>query len=195
MLDELGDPVLTSTYNRLRVEGYGRKILEMGDQRIIVSSEPVNILTGRDWVTLIVVPEADFVGFVANSGWAALGMSIIVVLIVAALAGLMTWRSVQAERRVSAAATRQQALEVRTQTFIGLARGAADERGLRRGEPTGHDGKCRRGVRRQAGGDLAPDIGSTRIAVRGLFRSHRRRSHVGARTASRRAAPSVRGAG
>ncbi len=130
MLDELGDPVLTSTYNRLRVEGYGRKILEVGDQRIIVSSEPVNILTGRDWVTLIVVPEADFVGFVANSGWAALGMSIIVVLIVAALAALMTWRSVQAERRVSAAATRQQALEVRTQTFIGLARGAADSEGF-----------------------------------------------------------------
>lgn len=130
MLDELGDPVLTRAYNRLRVEGYGRKVLEIGDQRIIVSSEPVSILTGRDWVTLIVVPEADFVGFVANSGWAALVMSLIVVLIVAAMASLMTWRGVRADLRASAAATRQQALEVRTETFIGLARGAAERGGF-----------------------------------------------------------------
>lgn len=129
MLDELGDPVLTHVYNRLRVEGYGRKILEIGDQRIIVSSEPVNMLTGRDWVTLIVVPETDFVGFVSDSGIAALVMSMVVVLIVAALTGLMAWRSVLADRRASAAATRQQALEVRTQTFIDLARGVAAAEG------------------------------------------------------------------
>jgi len=130
MLDEVGDPVLTRAYNRLRVEGYGRQVLDIGDRRIIVSSEPVSMLTGRNWVTLIVVPETDFVGFVADSGWAALIMSVIVVLIVAALAGLMAWRSVQAERRAFAAATRQQALEVRTQTFIDLARGAATIEGF-----------------------------------------------------------------
>lgn len=125
LLDELGDPVLARVYNRLRVEGYGRKLLEIDGRRIIVSSEPVSMLTGRNWVTLIVVPETDFVGFVADSGWAALVMSVIVVLIVAALAGLMAWRSVRAERRAAAAATRQQALEVRTQTFIDLARDVA----------------------------------------------------------------------
>ena len=124
MLDELGDPVLAQAYNRLRVEGYGRKILDFGDQRIIVSSEPVSMITGRDWVVLIVVPETDFVGFVADSGVAALVMSIIVVLIVAGLSGLLAWRNVQAERRASGAASRQQALETRTQTFIDLARGA-----------------------------------------------------------------------
>src|SRR5262245_55522192 len=41
MLDELDDEVLTRVYNRLRVEGYGRKVLEFSDRRIIVSSEPV----------------------------------------------------------------------------------------------------------------------------------------------------------
>lgn len=133
-LDELGDPVLTHVYNRLRVEGYGRKILEIGDQRIIVSSEPVNMLTGRDWVTLIVVPETDFVGFVSDSGIAALLMSIIVVMIVAALTGLMAWRSMRADQRAAAAATRQQALEVRTQTFIDLARGVATADGFDGGD-------------------------------------------------------------
>jgi adenylate cyclase len=128
MLDELGDPVLVRAFNRLRVEGYGRKVLELDDRRIIVSSEPVSMLTGRDWVVLIVVPETDFVGFVTDSGLAALIMSIIVVLIVAALSGLLAWRNVVAERRISAAATRQSALETRTRTFVELARasGPAD---------------------------------------------------------------------
>jgi adenylate cyclase len=128
LLDELGDPVLVRAYNRLRIEGYGRKVLDFGDKRIIVSSEPVSMLTGRDWVVLIVVPETDFVGFVSDSGLAALIMSIIVVLIVAALSGLLAWRNVAAERRISAAATLQSALETRTRTFVELARasGPAD---------------------------------------------------------------------
>jgi adenylate cyclase len=128
MLDELGDPVLIRAYNRLRIEGYGRKVLDFGDRRIIVSSEPVSMLTGRDWVVLIVVPESDFVGFVTDSGLAALIMSIIVVLIVAALSGMLAWRNVAAERRISAAATLQSALETRTRTFVELARasGPAD---------------------------------------------------------------------
>jgi|FEC22Drversion2_1045045.scaffolds.fasta_scaffold00929_1 adenylate cyclase len=135
-LDEVGDPVLTRAYDLLRVEGYGRKVLNMGDERIIVSSEPVRRLTGRDWVVLIVVPETDFVGFVADSGVTALIMSIAVVLIVAALTGMLAWRNVLAERRATTATTRQHALELRTQTFIDLAHDAvaadADEAGLAR---------------------------------------------------------------
>src|ERR1043165_7336201 len=95
-----------------------------GGERIIGSAEPVRRLTSRDWVVLIVVPETDFVGFVADSGVTALVMSIIVVLIVGALTGLLAGRNVLAERRASAAATRQHALEVRTQTFIELAHDA-----------------------------------------------------------------------
>jgi hypothetical protein len=62
LLDELDDPVLTLAYNRLRVEGYGRKVLDFGDRRFIVSSEPMSMLTDRNWVVLIVVPETDFSG-------------------------------------------------------------------------------------------------------------------------------------
>jgi adenylate cyclase len=135
-LDEMGDPVLTRAYDLLRVEGYGRKVLDFGKERIIVSSEPVRRLTGRDWVVLIIVPETDFVGFVADSGITALIMSIVVVLIVAALTGMLAWRNVLAERRAVAATTRQHALELRTQTFIDLAHDAvaadADEASLTR---------------------------------------------------------------
>jgi hypothetical protein len=135
-LDEIGDPVLTRTYDLLRVEGYGRRILDFGHERIIISSEPVRRLTSRDWVVLIVVPETDFVGFVADSGITALVMSIGVVLIVAGLTGLLAWRNVLAERRAAAAAARQEALEVRTRTFIDLAHDStaadAEEAGLAR---------------------------------------------------------------
>ncbi len=121
-LDELNDPVLARTFNRLRVEGYGRQILEIGDRRIIVSSEPLKMLAGRDWVILIVVPESDFVGFVASSGWVALALSALVVLIVAALAALLAWRGLQAERRAQAATVRQRVLEAHARTFADLAR-------------------------------------------------------------------------
>jgi len=135
-LDEIGDPVLTRAYDLLRVEGYGRNILDFGHERIIVSSEPVRRLTSRDWIVLIIVPETDFVGFVADSGITALVMSVAVVLIVAGLTGMLAWRNVQAERRAAAAATRQHALETRTQTFIDLAHDAvsvdAEEAGVAR---------------------------------------------------------------
>ena len=120
-LDQLDDPVLTRVYNRLRVEGYGRNVLDVGDQRIIVLSEAMKALTGRDWSVLIVVPEADFVGFVATSGWIALLMSGLVGLIMVALAALLVWRGVLAERQGAAAATRQSVLEEHTQAFADLA--------------------------------------------------------------------------
>src|SRR5205085_3359530 len=128
MLDELSDPVLTQAYNRLRVEGYGRQVLDLDDKRIIVSSEPVSMMTDRDWVVLIVVPETDFVGFVTDSGFTALVMSVLIVLIVAGLSGLLAWRNVVAERSVAAATARQELLETRTRTFVDLARdsGPAD---------------------------------------------------------------------
>lgn len=122
MLDELGDPLMTRIFNHLRVAGFGRQVLAFGDQHIIVSSEPVSMVTDRNWVVVIVVPETDFVGFVADSAYATLFMSGLVVLIVAGLSGLLAWRSVAADRTVTAAAARQRALEARTRTFVELAR-------------------------------------------------------------------------
>ena len=120
-LDELDDPLLTRVFNRLRIEGYGRKVLDLANRRIVVSSEPMKALTGRDWSVLIVVPESDFVGFVAASGWTALGMSAVVVLITLGLAALLARRSVLAERRLRRAGTRQGTLESWAATFAELA--------------------------------------------------------------------------
>lgn len=120
-LDELDDPVLTRAYNRMRVEGFGRMVLDFGGRRVIVSSEPVKMIADRDWLVLIVVPEGDFIGFVTNSSLVALSLSAGVVVIVVFLAGLLGWRNVVAGRRVAAATTRQRVLEERTRAFIDLA--------------------------------------------------------------------------
>ncbi len=127
MLDEVNDPVLTEAYNRLRVEGVGRKVLDFASGRVIVSSEPTRILSGRDWFVLIVVPETDLTGFVAQSGLVALLLSILVVLIVIGLAGLLSWRNLQAGRRVAAATARQEALEFRSRSFVDLARDLTED--------------------------------------------------------------------
>jgi hypothetical protein len=119
-LDQLNDPILTRVYNRLRVEGYGRKVLDVGDRRIIILSEPLKALTGRDWSVLIVVPETDFVGFVTTGGWIALVMSGLVGVIMVVLAALLIWRGVLAERRGAAAAVREGVLEEHAQAFADL---------------------------------------------------------------------------
>src|SRR5260370_23579958 len=90
----------------------------------MVSSEPVSMMTDRNWVVLIVVPEVDFVGFVSDSAVAALVMSVLVVLIVAGLSGWFAGRNVAAERSVVVATQRQHALENRNRAFVELARGS-----------------------------------------------------------------------
>jgi len=120
-LDDLGDPTLTRIYNRLRVEGFSRKVLEVDGQRIIVSSGALRALTGRNWSVLIVARESDLLGFVQSSGWLALALSAVVLLLVVALAALMMWRGLKAERRDRAARERQAALEARSQTLSELA--------------------------------------------------------------------------
>ena len=131
-LDELNDPVLTRAYDRLRVEGFRRMVLDFGDRRVIVAPEPVKMISDRDWLVLIVVPESDFIGFVTNSSLVALALSAGVVVIVACLAGLLGWRGIQAGRRVAAATARERILQERTGAFIELARDMAsnDESGF-----------------------------------------------------------------
>ncbi|MBA4096648.1 MAG: hypothetical protein C0484_07760 [Rhodospirillum sp.] len=98
-VDELGDPVLTAAFDRFRVEGQGRRILEREDVRYISSATPLPG-SGRNWWILIVVPEDDFIGFVANNNRAALAMSLVIVLAVIALAILLVRQSLRSDRSI-----------------------------------------------------------------------------------------------
>ena len=62
-IDAIGDPVLAEAYDRIRVAGDGRSIVEIDDQRYIVAAAALAEPAARDWRLLLVVPEDDLVGF------------------------------------------------------------------------------------------------------------------------------------
>jgi hypothetical protein len=106
-VDELGDAVLTAAFDRFRVEGQGRRIVEHAGVRYIssatlmpryISSVTPMPETGRNWWILTVVPESDFIGFVASNSRAALIMSLSIVLAVVVLAALLVRQGLRSDR-------------------------------------------------------------------------------------------------
>ena len=98
-VDELGDGVLTAAFDRFRIEGQGRRIIERDGIRYISSATPIPG-SGRNWWILITVPEDDFIGFVASNNRTALLMSLSIVLAVVALAVLLVRQGLRADRSV-----------------------------------------------------------------------------------------------
>lgn len=98
-VDEIGDPVLTAAFDRFRVEGKGRRIIEHDGVRYISSITPLPGAT-RPWWILILVPEDDFVGFVAANHETVLLMSLVIVLAVAVLAVLLIRQGIRSDRSV-----------------------------------------------------------------------------------------------
>jgi adenylate cyclase len=98
-VDELSDPVLTAAFDRFRVEGQGRRILEREDVRYISSATPLPG-SGRNWWILIVVPEDDFIGFVASNNRTALAMSLVIVLAVIGLSILLVRQGLRSDRSI-----------------------------------------------------------------------------------------------
>ncbi len=96
-VDQINDPVLMAAYDHFKVEGFGRRIIMVGDQPFvsIVSRLPAS---GRDWSLLMVAPEQDFTGFVANNGRRTLLLSLIVVALAAMLAALLVRQGLRADR-------------------------------------------------------------------------------------------------
>ena len=124
-LDELGDPVLTRAYNRFRVEGHGRRTIEVDGQRFITAATPIQADADHEWSTLIVVPEKDFVGFVALNNRSTLLMSAGVVVLAALFAALLIHQGLRADRNASLVVAREQAREAQSRAFTELASNAA----------------------------------------------------------------------
>ncbi len=98
-LDEIGDPVLTGAYDRFRIEGQGKRVIEIDGIRYVTSVSPLKG-DGRQWWVMIVVPEEDFTGFVMSNSRKGLAMSLVIVLSVAALAGLLVYQGLRSDRAV-----------------------------------------------------------------------------------------------
>ena len=100
-LDQLQDPVLTRAFDMLRLEGSGRRMMTIGAQRHLVVSTPLDPVIGRDWVLMLVVPEADLVGFVGRTSRTALAAGSLVGLLALLLAILLVREGRRADARTS----------------------------------------------------------------------------------------------
>jgi class 3 adenylate cyclase len=124
-LGDIGDPVLERAYNLFRVEGHGRRIIEVAGDRYIAAVAPIRAVSSEDWATMIVVPEADFIGFVALHNRSTLVMSGAVALLVALFAALLIRQGLRADRNALLVIAREQAREAQGRAFTELAANAA----------------------------------------------------------------------
>ena len=124
-LGDIGDPVLERAYNLFRVEGHGRRIIEVAGDRYIAAVAPIRAISSEDWATMIVVPEADFIGFVALHNRSTLVMSGAVALLVALFAALLIRQGLRADRNALLVIAREQAREAQGRAFTALAANAA----------------------------------------------------------------------
>ena len=119
-VDEIGDPMLTAAFDRFRVEGQGRRIVERDGVRYISSATPLPG-SGRSWWILTVVPEDDFVGFVAANNRTALAMSLIIVIAVIGLAVLLVRQGLRSDRSIRVMTERGRSMSRQSAAYIGIS--------------------------------------------------------------------------
>ncbi len=120
-LDELGDPLLLKAYDRVRVAGPGYRIETIADARYVVAVSSLAEATGRDWSLMIVVPEQDFVGFVAANSRTALLLSGGILALVIGLAALLALQGFATDRLAADLARRERALADRRAALAEIA--------------------------------------------------------------------------
>jgi len=119
-VDELGDPALTAAYDRFRVEGHGRRVIEVQGRRYVTAVTALPT-AGRDWSVLTVVPEEEFVGFVTSNNRRALFLSMGIIVIATLLAALLVRQGLRADRSARLLLDRQGAIVRQSSAFATLA--------------------------------------------------------------------------
>ena len=152
-IDELGDEVLTAAFDRFRVEGQGRRVIEREDVSYISSVTPLPG-SGRHWWILIVVPEDDFIGFVASNNRTALAMSLVIVLAVIVLAILLVRQGLRSDRSIRLMTERGRNMSRQSAAYTAISEQIAE---ARRRSAAGLDRRPGRRDRRAAGERLAAD--------------------------------------
>jgi adenylate cyclase len=119
-IDAIGDPELAAAYDRYRVEGYGRRTINVNGLRTIAIVAPLP-LEVPNWSLVIVVPEADFTGFVARNSRTALELLIVVLLVATVFAVLLARQGLRIDREARALDERSQATDRQIEAFSELA--------------------------------------------------------------------------
>ena len=120
-MDEINDPVLAAAYDHYRIEGYGHRVITVGDEPFVTIASRLPA-SGGNWSLLMIVPEQDFTGFVASNGRKTLSLSLIVVALVTALAALLVRQGLRADRAARLLMERGRLIERQNLAFAGVAR-------------------------------------------------------------------------
>jgi class 3 adenylate cyclase len=120
-LDQIDDPVWAAAYDRFRIEGYGRRLIQVGGVSMITVASKLPIAGGA-WSLLMAVPEEDFTGFVVSNARTSLWLSLIVIALAAALATLLVIQGLRADRTARILLDRGESLERQRLAFDNLAR-------------------------------------------------------------------------
>jgi hypothetical protein len=121
MLNELDDPVLTRAFNRFKIDGHGKRVLEVDDRRYLNTVTSLKPSFGRDWSVMIVVAEEDFIGFLRANLRKVLLMTGVIVIITGILAVLLVYQGLRADRNALRVLERKQELEAQSRAFSELA--------------------------------------------------------------------------
>jgi len=119
-IKELGDPTLLRAFNHYRISGHGHYTFDMSGIRYISMMSPLPKTMGKDWSVLMVVPEDDFVGFVASNNRNTLLLSLVIVAISAVLAILFALQSFRADKTAQMVSKWRQQLETQSTAFSQL---------------------------------------------------------------------------
>ena len=115
----LDDPAVVRAYNRLRVEGPGRRMIAFEGERYLTAATPITA-AGRGWAALIVAPEADFVGFVALNNRSTVAMSAATVLLVALFGAVLARQGLRADRAARMLVDREDSRAAQSAAFATL---------------------------------------------------------------------------
>jgi class 3 adenylate cyclase len=124
-LAELGDPAVTRAYNRFRIDGPGRRIIEWDGARYLTAASPIAAAGARGWIVLLVVPEAEFVGFVGLNNRSTVAMSVAVVLMVVLIAAILVRQGLRADRNARLVIEREESRAAQSEAFAALSANAA----------------------------------------------------------------------
>jgi adenylate cyclase len=93
----LHDPALSRAFDHWRTDGFGARTITVEHERFVGIASPLPA-AARDWVLLIVAPEADFAGFAVADGRQSLLFSLVVIALTLLLAGLLVRQGRRADR-------------------------------------------------------------------------------------------------
>jgi len=120
-IQELGLTNLAQAFDRLRVEGADRSVIEIAGERYVFSASSLQGAVSRDWWLMLLAPEDAYLGFIAVNGQRGLLAASGIVVLSVILAGLLIYQGLLAERRAKAVTAGRAELADQRRVFDQLA--------------------------------------------------------------------------